>query len=303
VDRRTFLKLGSVGMGTLAAAGSALTEAEAAQASPKDGSAPVDVPTGPLTDVNVYVSHWPFRRVPGDETPELVSRLRSRGVAQAWAGNLDAMLHRDFAAVNTRLAQECKKNGEGILIPFGAINPKQPDWEDDVRRCQEVHGMPGIRLHPNYHSYDLNDPDFLKLLDLATSRKLVVQIAMTMEDERSQHPVCQVPHVTAGRLAEQLKQRPELHVVMLNAFRGSGGGSSGELGRLKNVWWEISMVEAVGGVKRLAERLGTDRVLFGSYAPVFIFESALFKLQESPLSESELRAITVDNAKKVLSVG
>src|SRR5262249_34048486 len=44
---------------------------------------------GPFVDVNVNLSRWPFRRLKGDEPAELVAKLRSQNVVQAWAGSLD----------------------------------------------------------------------------------------------------------------------------------------------------------------------------------------------------------------------
>jgi len=40
-----------------------------------------------IIDTNVNISRWPFRRLAGDETPDLVARLRKRNVEQAWAGS------------------------------------------------------------------------------------------------------------------------------------------------------------------------------------------------------------------------
>jgi predicted TIM-barrel fold metal-dependent hydrolase len=253
-----------------------------------------------LVDVNVYVSHWPFRRLPDDETPELVARLKSRDVKSAWAGSFDALLHRDVAAVNTRLAQECRLYGDGLLVPFGAVNLKLPDWEEDLRRCQEEHGMPGIRLHPNYHGYSLADPDFARLLDLAAERRLIVQIALTMEDERTQHPLVRVPHVDPRPLVEQARRLPGLRLVLINAFRSLRPASLGPLAEAGNISFDIAMLENVGGVAGLVARVGAGRVLFGSYAPFYYFESALLKMHESELEADHYVPVTSENARKIL---
>ncbi len=46
--------------------------------------------------------------------------------------------------------------------------------------------------------------------------------------------------------------------------------------------------------------LPPGRLLFGSHAPLFYFESAALKLQESPLTDAQLRAVRFESAERLL---
>lgn len=256
---------------------------------------------GGLIDVNVSLSRWPLRRLPCDETPVLVAKLRLHGVTQAWTGSFDGLLHKDLGAVNAHLALECRQHGRGLLLPFGSVNPKAPDWEEELRRCVEVHQMPGIRLHPNYHGYKLDDPDFARLLRLAADRRLIVQLALAMEDERAMHPLLRVEPVNPAPLADLVKQTPGLRLVLLNALRALRGEPLRKLLAAGEVYVEVATLEGVGGVARFLEQVPMQSVLFGSHAPFYYFESALLKLQESPLSQEQLTAVRCENAQKLIA--
>ncbi len=255
-----------------------------------------------LIDTNIDLSRWPFRRLPLDETPALVEKLHNHGVRHAWAGSFDGLLHKDLAAVNTRLTEECRKYGRGVLQPFGSINPKLPGWEAELQRCKGEHKMAGVRLHPNYHGYRLDDPQFAKCLAIAAEIGLAVQLAVSMEDERMQHPLLQIPHVDVAPLSGALKSLAQLPLILLNWFRAVKAEQLPALARAGNVFFDTATVEGVGGLGTLLKQVPPSRVLFGSHAPFFYFEAALLKLKESPLSREEQVAIRFGNAGALLQL-
>jgi uncharacterized protein len=253
-----------------------------------------------IIDVNADLSRWPFRRTPCDELPALIEKYLKFGVQQAWVGSLDGLFHRDIAGVNLRLAAACRQPGRVKLVPFGSINPMLPDWQEDVRRCAEDHQMPGIRLHPNYHGYKLNEPVAAELLDLAVKHGLIVQLAVRMEDTRVQHRLMRIPDVDTKPLAELVKARPGLRLVLLNSMATLQDRDLKALGAVDRVWFEISMREGVGGVAKLIQTVPPSRVLFGSHLPLFSLESAVFKMKEAGLDDDQRRAIEYKNAQQLL---
>lgn len=261
-------------------------------------AAPPEMRTG-LIDVNVYVGEWPTRRLRGDETRELVSMLRRKGVTSAWTGNFDALLHKDLGAANAWLAEECQRHGKGMLKPFGSVNPAAPDWMEELRGCAQGHRMIGIRLHPNYHGYALGDGFCLQLLRAAADFGLIVQIPVIMEDERMMHPLLRPAAVDLALLPDIVRKVPNLKVVLLNAFLKSPALE--KVLSAGRVYLEIAMVEGVGGVQKLLTQIPADRLLYGSYAPFFYPEAALLKLRESPLSREQLQSIQAGNATSLIN--
>lgn len=251
-------------------------------------------------DVNVHLGRWPFRRLKGDEPAELVPKLRAQGVRTAWAGSFDALLHRDTAAVNARLAEDCERHGKDLLVPFGTVNPLLPFWEDDLRRCHERHRMPGIRLYPAWHGYGFDLPAFADLLKAAAERGLIVQLALKLEDERTQHPLLRLPPVDPAPLPALVAALPRLRLVLLNYFGVVRSELLPKLAEAGQVHMDIATTEGLDGVAKLLQNVSVERVLFGSHYPFFYYEAAELKLRESKLEPAQVRAIRSENARRLL---
>jgi predicted TIM-barrel fold metal-dependent hydrolase len=262
-----------------------------------------------LVDTNVHLFQWPFRRLKYDRTAALAEKLRRHGVRQAWAGSFEALFSKDLTGVNTRLVEECRREGAGLFVPVGSVNPMWPDWEEELRRCHEIHRMHAIRLHPGYQGYSLGQPEFARLLEAATTRGLLVQIALELEDPRVHHPSFRFTPTPATPLVNRLRQVPAARVQLLGSWQWMRVAQSRALQELPNVWHDISNLEAVGAVGRVIDgthwsltgKVPVERLLFGSHAPYFPVEAALFRMFESPLSLTQMQAIMAANARRVLA--
>ena len=310
LNRRHFLQSSLAAAAALGVAGAARGQDSPGEGRDASANGPPSVEgTGDIVDVNTYMFQWPYRRLRYSEPAALAGMLGRKGVSEAWVGSFDGLLHKDIQGVNARLAEACREHsgsgggsgGGAKLVPFGSINPSLPAWREDLRRCHEEHGMPGIRLHPNYHWYSLEDPAFGELLAMAAERGLLVQLVPWMQDERHHHPLSPVPTADLGPLPRQVKNAPEgLKLMLLNNARAAGREAVTLMKDIPNVYFDFAKLDVIHCLADLLQEVPAERVVFGSYSPGFYFESALLKLPESNVTGAKRDAILRGNARKLL---
>ncbi len=250
-----------------------------------------------IIDSNISLFRWPFRRLPLDDTEKLVEKLRSLGVDKALAASFEGVFHRDLDSANARLVAECARFPE--LVPIGTVNPSQPGWEGDLHRCATEFRMPGIRLFPSQQGYALDSTLFARLLNLAAEAGLLVQIAVTLEDVRTQPESLVTPDVDPAPLAEAMKQAPGARVQLLNPRLRAGQIAT--LAAIPNLYFDTARADGSDGIASLIEAAGRKRVLFGTHAPFLIPEAAIIRVHESALAPDPLRAVLRGNAERLLS--
>ena len=252
-----------------------------------------------VIDTNVSLFQWPFRRLPLDQVDDLCDKLRTLGITQAWASSFEGLLHRDLSSVNERLSKACQNRPE--LVPVGAINPTLPGWKQDVQRCLGTAQMPGVRVHPGYHGYALTDPLFGELLAEVSGRKGFVQIAVAMEDTRTQSPLMRVPEVDPEPLKHWMQRIPNARVQILNSRPGATQRAT--FAGIPRIVFDTSRVDGTDGVADLVRAVGADRVLYGSHSPFLIPEAACIRMVESRLQASTVNALMQENPDRFRRAG
>lgn len=234
-----------------------------------------------LLDCNAWLGHYPFRAVP-DNTPEGLLRLMDRqGIDQALVSSLHCVFYADAHSGNEELAQWTRAHRDR-LMPCATLNPAFPGWEQDLRQCCDEWGMCGLRLFPAHHRYSLTSPQCLELVRAATERGLHVAIPLRLEDRRQAHWMDATAEVSLPEIAALARACPDANLLVLEAI----GVETSEFVRDPSlagaqVCFEFSRMAAVlqRTIPMLLERLGAQRLAFGTGMPLKIPGAAVLKLQ------------------------
>lgn len=255
-----------------------------------------------IIDCNAYLGPFAFRRLPHNTPDALLKLMDAKGIDKALVSSAAAITYRNAQAGNEELAEAVAPHRDR-LIPLAVINPFYAGWQDDLQICREQFGMPGLRLYPKWHNYELSSPCCAQLIDAATPRKMFVSIPLRVEDYRQRSWLVDVPDLTPAEIVPLVQAKPKARFLLLQ-----GAGYTGSpLGRKKNglpanYWIEISRLSAVMGndIARLADALGPERLVFGTGMPFNVPDPALVKMEVCGLSEADKQKILAGNVAALL---
>src|SRR5262249_46954228 len=114
----------------------------------------------------------------------------------------------------------------------------------------------------------------------AAARRLPVQVVVKLEDDRTLAPFLQLAAVDLLPLVALTSKIADLRLQILNAIGTLADDILIPLSRSGRVLFDFAMVESLGGVAKFADRVGLERVAFGSHFPFFVAESSHLKLKE-----------------------
>ncbi len=98
-----------------------------------------------------------------------LARMKEAGVTKAVHQNIATNPHQmqkvnDFAIETNRLDE---------FISFGSVHPDAPDYEAELDRICEV-GLKGIKLHPDYQGFFIDEPKMQPIYEAALKRGLII---------------------------------------------------------------------------------------------------------------------------------
>ena len=199
------------------------------------------------------------------------------------------------SSINRFIASQAEAS-EGRMIGLGTIHPDSADLRGDIEQIVDL-GLRGIKIHPDFQKFKLDDFRYLKAYELCAARGLPVLIHTG--DRRYDY-------------SNPNRMKPLLDCYKDATFIGAhfGGWSMWEQATAELSGYDNFYVDCSSSfysldkatAKRLIRTYGADKVLFGSDYPMWQAKEELEYLSSLGLEDAEMACILHKNAEKIFNL-
>jgi predicted TIM-barrel fold metal-dependent hydrolase len=264
-----------------------------------------------ILDMNVLLGRWPFARLGYEGVDDILRLMDRAGIDRAVATSLDSVFYYDAEVGNHDVGLACRQHPDR-LMPFAVINPNLARWREHLARCVGEYGVKGIKLHPDYHKFDLlpgrgHRAEGEELMAEARRLGLPVYVQTSLFDMRH-HPgycfVWEVPVVDVARALE--RYRDNTFIIGGARWFSSVVQELAKLTEGSRVAPYYVATDGLGGpydgIGDLAKQIGASRFLFSSRTPLLYSEASKEMIEQSRLSDVERQGVLGLNAARLLGL-
>jgi len=228
------------------------------------------------------------RRMVEADASALLAEMAQTGVTQAVVVALDPF-------VPTPEVLDACRHLPGLLLPFGSCNPQADDYADRFAHLL-TEPIVGIKFHSDLQRLPLDSPRLRVMLRLlAESSRAHLPVYLHTGSFPIYQPLETPWQVSLPRL---LAEFPTLTFVCGHSGWDAPGAALKAALTHPNLYLETSW-QPPRLIRRLCDKLGPTRLLFGSDYPLFSQRRALRNV-EAALSVVEFDMVTGENAKRLL---
>ena len=240
-------------------------------------------PSVPVFDGHAALGRQHDARV-SEDTPDGLLRVMARtGIERA------LVYHRYAVEYDTSLGNrqilEAVAGDEALVPQF--ISNMSSDSLEDFSQGVRANRIRSIRICPKRHMYPFTAWVAGDWLEWMVSERIGLWVSMDEVEVRD--------------LYDTLKDFPSLRVVLSGVHYAHFAGIWPLVRVLPNTFVELSRLDIMDGVTLFVNRIGHERLIFGSHFPDLDPEPYLFYIHRCRLEDTALQAICHDNLMTLLS--
>lgn len=254
-----------------------------------------------IIDINCFYGHWPFRKVPCESMEEISASAKKHHIDSMIISSTNAIFYQDHFEGDEELAAVLPQNCYQALT----IDPSQPYFADDLQLGIEQFRVKAVRIHPEYHHYNLTDPCVTRLFDMLHEYNLPLLLTNVMEDPRMLHTQPQRA-INYDEIASMILRNKKIPVVVTNMGLSDWKTYKGIVEEYGNLNLDTSGLKS--GLSNVIETVVHEfgvpatNLLYGSHYPLYCRESTLNYFKMDPVSEDIKNLVLHENAKRIFGI-
>lgn len=247
-----------------------------------------------IIDISGYFGLWPYWPIKTTTREKLISLLDQFSIDQVVVASTRSIMT-DIREGN-REVQDLARESDGRVHAFAVIDPS--DEKLACKHLEEAHAaeIKGIRLVPQHHRYRLDDDPILNQV-LASAQDIgmavVIPIRLILHWGLPQLDVRDINSIASNF--------PKLRIIISGVNYGEFRDALAVMRRHKNVCFEMSCMQMVRGTEILVDKVGAERVYFGTGLPLMYPYPGIYKILRAQISEQEKDLILGGNAARLLN--
>jgi len=248
-----------------------------------------------LIDVTVYYGNWPYWPLKITTAQAIIGLMDRWNINRAVVASTRSVFltcqdgHQEL--------QDFVKDFPDRIIGFPIVSPK--DGEEALQQVESAHqyGAKGLRMFPQHHQYRLDDdPTLVSILTLAQEYDMVVQIPCRIMLHWG------LPQLDVREIDGIAARFPKLKIMTGGLNYSELRDLLGLMRRRDNVTFEISCLQVFDGIKTVVEKIGADRLFFGTGMPLQYPSPGIAKTANALISDEDKEKIFGLNAIKLLNL-
>lgn len=247
-----------------------------------------------ISDFNAFVGTWPFHRIRRPSFADLRALHAESGIGGGFVSSLEAIFWNDPYEAELLLARELE--GSDTYRHVMTVDPMLSGTEDALRRGRSDLGIAGVRLLPGFHGYTLDDPKLGRLWDFLRSEHLPLLLTVRMEDERVTH-MFHPRTVPTEETEAFLRDVTGFPVLLCNVRDGELPDLRGAMFARPDVFSDAcGFKNGLFPLDSLYENGLTERIVYGSLAPIFCLRSTFLAFETADIPRDEIARMLTGEA-------
>lgn len=216
---------------------------------------------------------------------EAVTELKRTGIAKACCFSFWDNVDNDYVAAATRNHPE--------LIGFAVADPKQPGEADRLERYLRDGQFKGVKLHPQYHGYALNNPIVHPIFEVCQGHGAPILC----------HGYADNPFTMPGLFADMADRFPRVNLIMAHSGYMWGMWDSVEMSKDRPNLYLGTTCISPGAIRAGINRVGAEKYIFEVDQPWWDIEVELLKIRRGVEREADQDLILGANMRRLLKLG